>query len=86
MNDLINLDELQEMIGLSFTWKGESYTAIEILTHPLSLVAQKNTPEHTIQTDIHGRAHKMVSSSIITLPVYTQDGTQLHPEFLLIKL
>lgn len=85
MNPLLSLEELQEIIGLTFTWKGENYTAIEIITHPLSLIAQSNSPEHAIQTDIHGRAHKKVSSSIITLPVYTQDGVQLHPEFLLIK-
>ncbi|MHB1678480.1 MAG: hypothetical protein ACYCSS_13285 [Sulfuriferula sp.] len=86
MNSLISLEELHEMLGLTFTWKGENYTAIEIITQPLSLVAQKSTPEHSIQTDVHGRAHKKVSSSIITIPVFTQDGSQLHPEFLLIKL
>ena len=85
MNSLIDLEQLHEMIGLHFTWKGESYIAIEILTQPLGLVAQKSMPEHSIQTDVHGRAHKKVNGSIITIPVLTQDGSQLHPEFLLIK-
>ncbi len=86
MSNPISLEQLQQMIGLNFVWKGENYIAIEIITQPLALIAQKAMPEQGIQTDVHGRAHKKVSSGIISIPVLTQDGSKLHPEFLLIKL
>jgi hypothetical protein len=85
MNDgPISPDQLHEMIGLSFMWKNERYTAIEIIDHPPTLIAQKCIPAPAIQADVHGRAHRQISPSV-SIPVYSADGSKLHPEFLLIK-
>lgn len=84
MTTPISLDQLHEIIGMSFTWKGEGYTAVEIIDHPPSLIAQKYHPDHAIQADVHGRAHREVSTTI-SIPILAADGLQLHPEFLLIK-
>ena len=84
MNPLLSLDQLHQMIGLNFTWKNDRYTAIEIIDHPAALIAQKFNPDHAIQADVHGRAHRQVSTTI-SIPVLTIDGLQLHPEFLLIE-
>ncbi|WP_124950995.1 hypothetical protein [Sulfuriferula thiophila] len=84
MNTLISLDQLHEMIGLSFTWRHNHYLAVEIIDQPPTLIAQKHTPDHAIQADVHGRAHREVATTI-SIPILSRDGTQLHPEFLLIK-
>ncbi|MDR3390393.1 MAG: hypothetical protein P4L77_01545 [Sulfuriferula sp.] len=81
---LIGPDQLRELIGLSFMWKNERYTAIEIIDHPPALIAQKHIPASVIQSDVHGRAHRQISASV-SIPIYSADGLQLHPEFLLIK-
>ncbi len=76
---------LHALIGRQFSWKGERYTAIEILSQPLALVAQNLLADPHIQTDVHGRAHRVIQTDIISIPVLNHDGTQLHPEFLLIS-
>lgn len=78
-------EALHTLIGRQFTWQGERYTAIEILSHPLSLVAQKNISDPHIQTDVHGRARSMTQASIITIPVLSSDCEQLHADFLQIQ-
>ncbi len=84
MTTFLSLNQIHEIIGLSFTWKGNSYIAIEIIDHPPTLIAQKSEPDHAIQSDVHGRAHREVSTTI-SIPILSPDGTQPHPEFLLIK-
>ncbi len=76
---------LHALIGRGFTWKGEQYIVIEILSQPLALVAQNNLADPHIQNDVHGRARRIVDTDIIHIPVLSQDGAQLHPEFLLIN-
>ncbi|ARU30916.1 hypothetical protein CAP31_03965 [Sulfuriferula sp. AH1] len=84
MKPPISLDELHEIIGLNFIWKNDRYIAIEIIDQPPALIAQKCHPDHAIQSDVHGRAHREVSTTI-SIPVLVEDGSRLHPEFLLIK-
>ena len=84
MNNLISLDQLHDMIGLKFSWQNNNYIAVEIVDYPPTLIAQKCNPDHAIQTDVHGRAHREVSTTI-SIPVLSTDSTRLHPEFLLIK-
>jgi hypothetical protein len=79
-----SLAELENSIGLTFTWKNTRYTVIEIIDQPATLIAQKTATEQSIQNDVHGRAHRAVRITI-SIPIFTADGTQLHPEFSLIQ-
>ncbi len=76
-------EALHALIGREFSWKGNRYQAIEILNTPLQIIAQRHEPH--IQTDIHGRARRIVQDMTISIPVLTSDGSQLHPDFLLIS-
>ncbi len=84
MEPPLSLDELHEIIGLNFIWKNDRYIAVEIIDQPPALIAQKCQPDHAIQNDVHGRAHREVSTTI-SIPILAVDGSRLHPEFLLIK-
>jgi hypothetical protein len=80
----IQVEALYVLIGRQFTWKDQCYTAIEILSHPPTLVAQNHQTDPHIQNDVHGRAHQMVERDIISIPILNAEGSQLHPDFLLI--
>lgn len=84
MSPVPSLSELEDCIGLAFTWKSERYTVVEIIDQPLTLIAQKTTVQSAIQTDVHGRAHREVRTTI-SISVLNTEGTQPHPEFSLIQ-
>ncbi len=84
MNPAPTLAELEDSIGLAFTWHNERYTVVEIIDQPLTLIAQKTSAQTAIQTDVHGRAHREVRTTI-SIAVLSADGTRLHPEFSLIQ-
>lgn len=79
-----SLAELENCIGLSFIWKNELYTVVEIIDHPPTLVAQKNATDQAMQNDVYGRARREVRTTI-SIPIFNTDGSQLHPEFSLIQ-
>lgn len=79
-----SLAELENCIGLSFLWKNERYSVIEIIDYPLTLVAQKHTVDQVMQNDVYGRARREVPTTI-SIPVFNTEGNQLHPEFILIQ-
>jgi len=79
-----SLAELENCIGLSFIWKNELYTVVEIIDTPPTLVAQKNTEDQVMQNDVYGRARREVRTTI-SIPIFNADGSQLHPEFSLIQ-
>ncbi len=75
-------EALHVLIGREFSWKGDRYLAIEVINTPLQIIAQRHEPH--IQTDVHGRARRMMQNVTVGIPVLTSDGEHLHPEFLLI--
>lgn len=75
---------LHTLIGKQFSWQGERWTAVEILEHPLTLIAEALIPDPHIQTDTHGRARRTVQSKIASIPILDADE-HLHPTFLLIQ-
>lgn len=84
MKTPLQVEALHALIGRQFSWKEQQYTAIEILSHPLTLVAQNLETDSHIQTDVHGRARRLEHAQIISIPILNATGTELHPDFLLI--
>ncbi len=76
---------LHVLIGKQFSWQGERWTALEIIEHPLTLIAEAIVPDPHIQTDTHGRAHRTIQSKIASIPILDPTSECLHPTFLLIQ-
>jgi hypothetical protein len=79
-----SLAELENCIGLTFSWKHERYTVVEIIDSPPTLIAQKCSKEQAMQNDVYGRTHREVRTTI-SIPIFNADASQLHPEFTLIQ-
>jgi hypothetical protein len=78
---LPSLAELRALIGSRLSLRGEIFTVVEILDHPLAIVAQADDLDSTIQADLHGHARRRTKDTML-IPVIGGDGHALHDEFL----
>ncbi|MEJ2361482.1 MAG: hypothetical protein P8Z75_08650 [Gammaproteobacteria bacterium] len=81
---IISLSQLRGMIGQRVIYQGQTCLVIEVLEQDTELVLQIEE-QHTIQPDQYGEARRVVPGTI-TIPVLTQDKTELHASFLALDL
>lgn len=81
---IINLSQLRGMIGQRVNYQGQTCVVIEVLEQDIELVLQVEA-QQTIQPDQYGEARRRVPDTI-TIPVLSQDRTELHASFLCLDL
>lgn len=69
---------LREQIGCRGLYNNQEYELIEVLEHDAALVLRDCSTAHTIQSDMHGEAHRMVSKTH-TVPLFSEIDENLHP-------
>ena len=81
----LSLNQLRGMIGLRILYSGTTYTVIEVLEDNPCIVVQADQPDSHIQADAYGNARRQVRDTL-TIPVFSNDKTELHVNFLRIDL
>lgn len=76
----ISVNELRAMIGMSVCYQGNHGTIIEVLEDGPSLVLQ-SASSASIQSNLHGHPTRR-SPHTLTVRVLSENGTELHKEFL----
>jgi hypothetical protein len=82
---VITVEQLRGMIGLEVRYRGLSFTVIEVLEDGPSLVLLDRAAGLDIQPSLLGVANRRVAQAE-TVPVLSDDRTELHAEFLAIEL
>lgn len=72
------IEALRGRIGTRGLYEGQEFELIEILEHDPAVVLRDCSAAHTIQADMHGEAHRMVSKTH-TVPVLSEVDPALHP-------
>lgn len=72
------LDALRARIGVRGSHEGRELELIEVLEHEPALVLRDCGEAHTIQTDMHGEARRMVGKTH-TVPVFSEVNDDFHP-------
>ena len=80
-----DLFQLRLLIGRRVSFRGGIYTVIEVLEDSRALVIAADHPEVGIQPDSYGNARRHIAQTL-TIPAFTPDGTEPHPDFLDIGL
>lgn len=76
----INLEQLRACLGRELEFEGHHCRIVELLEDGPALVLSCETAASVIQPNQYGDATRRVSRTR-TVPVFTQDGTDLHPDF-----
>jgi hypothetical protein len=69
---------LREQIGAHGKYNGQDFELIEILEQEPAVVLQDCGAKHAIQNDMHGEAHRIVSTTH-TIPLFSEVAVALHP-------
>lgn len=80
----ITVNELRAMIGMEVLYRGRPGKIIEVLEDGPSLVVQLHG-QAAIQANLHGNPFRR-SPSTVTVRALTENGTQLHRDFLDLEL
>lgn len=72
------LATLRRQIGSRGLYQNQEYELIEVLEHDNALVLRDCSKAHTIQSDMHGEAHRMVAKTH-TVPIFSDVDAGLHP-------
>ena len=82
----ITLERLRACIGREVIFAGERYRIVEVLNdNGPALVLGSETTAPVIQANQHGEATRRVPRTR-TIPVFSADSDQLHPDFLKLNL
>ncbi|HKJ22830.1 MAG TPA: hypothetical protein VKA13_07050, partial [Gammaproteobacteria bacterium] len=76
----ITVERLRSLIGVAVRHAGVDCRIIEVLEDGPSLVLQSDMGQ-SIQPDQYGEAHRWVPYTL-TIPIFTEDKTELNPDFL----
>ena len=69
---------LRDQIGCRGNHQNQEYELIEVLEHDNALVLLDCSNANTIQSDMHGEAHRIVSKTH-TVPIFSEVGAGFHP-------
>ncbi|MBN1377981.1 MAG: hypothetical protein JXA04_01965 [Gammaproteobacteria bacterium] len=72
------LSALRNQIGALGRYNGQDFELIEVLEHEPALVLRECGKSHTIQDDLHGEAHRIVSKTH-TVSIFSEVSDKLHP-------
>lgn len=72
------LEALRSHIGNRGLYQDQEYELIEVLEHDCAVVLRDCSAAQTIQSDMHGEAHRMVSKTH-TVPVFSEVDSGFHP-------
>jgi hypothetical protein len=82
---IITIEQLRGLLGLQVIHQGETCRVIEVIEESLSIVVAHEDRDPTIQSNLHGHAHRKVPQTAV-IPVLSSGGNEFNQQFLCLEL